>query len=81
MEKVNDMPWLSDAVKFPRVFDEGFDDFSGFTPLQVEIIHAETREETALEVASGIIRALAKLDLDSDRDFLMAVQSAADQVI
>lgn len=78
MEKVNDMPWLSDAVKFPRVSDEGFDEFD-FTPEQVEIIHDETRENTALEMASDIIRELSKLEMDSERDFLKAVRVIAGQ--
>lgn len=73
-------PWLGDNACFPRVGDDGFDEFD-FTPEQVEIIAEETREETALNMASDIIRALSKLDMDSERDFLRVVKIAAETVV
>ena len=75
-----DMPWIGDNAKFPRVGDDGFDGFN-FTSEQVETIHEEVREDTAIDVASGFIRALAQIDMDSDRDFLKAVRTAAELVV
>ena len=74
------MPWIGDKMKFPRVWDDGFDGFD-FTSEQVETIHNEARESAKLDTASEIVRALARLDMDSERDFLLAVQAAAELAV
>ena len=73
-------PWLGGNACFPRVGDDGFDGFE-FTSEQTAIIDAEARENAALNTAADIVRALAKLDMDSERDFLMAVRTAAETVV
>ena len=72
------MPWIGDKMKFPRVADDGFDSFD-FTPEQVRIIAEETGDEAEMDLASDIIRALAKLEMDSQRDFLKAVLAVTSQ--
>ena len=73
-------PWVGDNARFPRVGDDGFDGFE-FASSQVETIHNEACENTKLDTASEIIRALARSDMDSERDFLLAVKIAAESAV
>lgn len=73
-------PWVGDNARFPRVGDDGFDGFV-FAASQVETIHNEACENTKLDTASEIIRALARSDMDSERDFLLAVKIAAESAV
>ena len=78
--RIPNMPWIGDNARFPRPGDDGFDGFE-FTSEQTAVIDAEARENAAFNTAADIVRALAKLDMDSERDFLMAVRTAAETVV
>ncbi len=76
MVKSENMPWLGEEMRYPRVEDEGFDTFQ-FSPEQVARIDRTARIESSVNTVADIIRVLANTEIENEIDFINIIHAVS----